>query len=236
MSGDGRLIDEDRLEAAGQGRVLLDIFAVFVERGRADAMQFAARQSGLQHVGGIHRAIRLAGADQSVQFVDEDDDLASRRLDFLEHALQPFLELAAELGAGDQRAEVERQQPLVLQALRHVAIDDALGQPLDDRGLADAGLADQHGVVLGAARQDLDGAANLLVAADHRVELAIARRRGQITGVFLQRLETLLGIGVIGGAALADLLDRLIQRLGIDAGIGQRLGRRRTGRKRDGEQ
>ena len=39
---------------------------------------------------------------------------------------------------------------LVAQALRHVAGDDALGQALDDRGLADAGLADQHRVVLGA--------------------------------------------------------------------------------------
>ena len=96
--------------------------------------------------------------------------------DLVEHRLQPLLELAAILGAGDQRAHVERQQLLVLQALRHVAVDDAQRQALDDGGLADAGLADQHRVVLGAARQHLDGAADLLVAADHRVELAVARR------------------------------------------------------------
>jgi hypothetical protein len=48
----------------------------------------------------------------------------------------------------------------------HVAGDDALGEALGDRGLADAGLADQHGVVLGAAREDLDDAADLVVAAD----------------------------------------------------------------------
>ena len=94
----------------------------------------------------------------------------------LQHGLQPLLELAAVLGAGHQRAEVERHQPLVLQRLRHVAVDDAQRQPLDDRGLADAGLADQHGIVLGAAGQHLDGAADLLVAADHRVELAFARQ------------------------------------------------------------
>ena len=64
---------------------------------------------------------------------------------------------------------------LVLQPLGHVAADDALRQPFDDRGLADAGLADQHRVVLGAARQHLDDAADLLVAADDRVELALAR-------------------------------------------------------------
>ena len=79
-------------------------------------------------------------------------------------------------GAGDHRAEVERHQLLALQRLRHVAVDDAQRQALDDGGLADAGLADQHGIVLGAAAQHLDGAADLLVAADHRIELAVARR------------------------------------------------------------
>ena len=49
-------------------------------------------------------------------------------------------------------------------------------QTFDDRGLADAGLADQHGIVLGAAGQHLDGAADFLVAPDHGVELAVARR------------------------------------------------------------
>jgi hypothetical protein len=34
------------------------------------------------------------------------------------------------------------------------------------------GLADQHRIVLGAPAQHLDDAANLLVAADDRVELA----------------------------------------------------------------
>src|SRR5437762_3319429 len=68
---------------------------------------------------------------------------------------------------------------------RHVAIDDAQGEPLDDRGLADPGLADQHRIVLRAPRQDLDRATDLLVAADDRVELAVARRFGQVARVFL---------------------------------------------------
>ena len=52
--------------------------------------------------------------------------------------LQAILELAAVLGAGDQRAEVERQDPLVLEPLGHVAGGDALRDALDDGGLADA--------------------------------------------------------------------------------------------------
>ena len=113
---DRRLGDEDRLEAPGQCGVLLDMLAVLVERGRADAVQLAARQRGLQQVGGVHRALGLAGADQRVHLVDEQDHLARRGGDLGQHRLQPLLELAAILRAGDQRAHVERHQLLVLQA------------------------------------------------------------------------------------------------------------------------
>ena len=75
---DRRLGHEDRLEAPRERRVLLDVLAVFVERGRADAMQLAARQRRLQHVGRVHRALGLAGADQRVQLVDEQDDSGLR--------------------------------------------------------------------------------------------------------------------------------------------------------------
>ena len=141
----------------------------------------------------------------------------------MQHGLEPLLELAAIFGAGDQRAHVERQQLLVLQALRHVAVDDALGEALDDGGLADARLADQHRVVLGAARQHLDGAADFLVAADHRVELAVARRLGQVAGVFLERVIGVLGRCRIRRAALAQRLDGGVEVLRRDAGARQDL-------------
>ena len=65
-------------------------------------MQFAARQGRLQHVGGVHRAFRLAGADERVQFVDEQDDALGARGDFLQYRLEALLELAAVFGAGEQ--------------------------------------------------------------------------------------------------------------------------------------
>jgi hypothetical protein len=107
-----------------------------------------------------------------VHLVDEQDDLAFRALHFVEHGLEAFLELAAILRARDQRAHVERHQAAVLEAVGHVAIGDAQREAFGNRGLAHAGFADQRRVVLGAARQDLDGAADFLVAADHRIELA----------------------------------------------------------------
>ena len=172
---DGRLVDEHRLEAPRQRRVLLDVLAVFVERGRADAVQLAARQRGLQQVRRVHRAVGLAGADQRVHLVDEQDDAAARptvtscSTAFSRSSNSPRY-FAPAISAPMSSAS----SFLSFEALRHVAVDDAQRQALDDRGLADAGLADQHRIVLGAARQHLDGAADFLVAADHRIELAVA--------------------------------------------------------------
>ena len=57
-------------------------------------------------------------------------------------------------------------------------VDDSVGQTFGNGGLADAGLADQDGVVLGPSRQNLHGPADFIVAPDHRIELAVARFRG----------------------------------------------------------
>ncbi len=50
-----------------------------------------------------------------------------------------------------------------LQRRRHVPGHDALRQALHHRRLANARLADEYGVVLGAPRQDLDGATDLWI-------------------------------------------------------------------------
>ena len=129
--------------------------------------------------------------------------------DFLEHRLQPLLELAAVLRAGDERAHVERDDALVLEAFGHVAADDAAGEAFDDRRLADAGLADEHRVVLRAARQHLDDAADFLVAADDRIELALARQLGQIAAVALERLVGALRVLARHALRSADAGQRL---------------------------
>ena len=90
-------------------------------------------------------------------------------------------------------------------------------KPFDDGGLADARLADQHRIVLGAAGEHLDGAADFLVAADHRIELAVARRLGEIARIFLERVIGVLGRTRIRGAALAQRLDRGVEILRRDA-------------------
>ena len=91
--------------------------------------------------------------------------------------------------------------------VRDVAVDDLLGQAFHDGRLADTRLADEHRVVLGAAREHLDDAADLLVAADDRIELALAREIGEVLGVPLQRLVLVFGVG-IGDPLTATHLDQ----------------------------
>jgi hypothetical protein len=83
----------------------------------------------------------------------------------------------AVLGAGDDQRDVEREDALVGEEVRHVAEDDLLRQALDDGGLADARLADQHGVVLGPAAEHLLDALEPRGPGDERIELDFEPRR-----------------------------------------------------------
>ena len=68
-------VHDDRLEAALERGVFLDVLAVLVERGGADALDFAAGERGLEDVAGVNGAFRAAGADERVQLVNEEDDV-----------------------------------------------------------------------------------------------------------------------------------------------------------------
>src|SRR5207248_10106481 len=193
---DGRLADEHGLEPAFERGVLLDVFPVLVERRRANRMQLAAGEHRLEHVRRVDRSFGGAGADDGMELVDEEDDLALRIRDLLEYGLQAFFELAPVLRAGDQRAHVEGDDALVSETFGHVAAIDAAGETFDDRRLADAGFADEDRVVLRPAREDLDDAADFLVASDHRIQLAALRELRKVAAVALERLVRTLGIFV----------------------------------------
>jgi Protein of unknown function (DUF3170). len=127
-----------------------------------------------------------------VQLVDEHDVAAFGRGQLLHHRLEPLLEFAPVLGAGQQQADVEGDDLLVPQRLGDVAVHDPLGQPLHDGGLAHAGLADQHRIVLGPAGEHLHHPADFLVPSDDRIELSLPGLVGEVPGISLQRLIGLL--------------------------------------------
>ena len=204
QDGDGvlhrRLVDHNGLKTTFQRRVLLDVLAVLIQRGSADAVQFAAGQHRLQQIASVHSAVGLARAHDGVQLIDEEDDLALGLFDLVQHTLQALLELAAVLSARDQRTHVQAEHGAVLQVLRHIPLDDTLGQALSNGSLTDASFTDEHGVVLALTAQDADDVTDFGITADYGVQLVGLGHLDQVLAVFLQRIVG--GFGVIAGHAL----------------------------------
>ena len=225
---DIRLVDGDGLEPALQRGVLFDVLAVLVEGGGADDLDLATAQGGLEDVGGVHAALGVAGAHDVVYLVDDEDDVA-RLAYLLDQALHAAFELTAELGARHQRGEIQQIDLLLPQLEGYVTGDDALRQSLGDGGLAHARLADEAGVVLLAAVQDLHHPLNLLLAADDGVQLAVTGALAQVDAVIVQELALLVlfaARGLLYGAAAA--LTGLLRR-GIAAVVEQAVQERERG-------
>src|SRR5690606_25390355 len=212
--GQGGLCHLHRLEAALERGILLEVLAVLIQRRGADGLQLTAGEQRLQDVRRVDRTLGSARTHEGVDLVDEGDDVAARA-DLLGDLLEALLEVSAVAGAGDEAAEVERVELLVLEGLGHVSAHDRLGEALDHGGLADAGLTDQYGVVLGAAGEDLHDALHLLLAPDHRVELALARGLGEVAAELVEDLAALVGGGLFV-AADGDLLLALVAREQLD--------------------
>ncbi len=96
-----------------QGGVALQVLAVLVERRRANRLQLAAGERGLEDGGGVDRALRGTRADEIVELVDEQDDVAALG-DLLHHLLEALLELADLLGVRDEVEQDAGGDALVL--------------------------------------------------------------------------------------------------------------------------
>ena len=63
-----------------------------------------------------------------------------------------------------------------------------MGKALSNGSFANAGLADEHGVILFATAQNLDDATDFLVTANNGVQLALLGFSSQILTIFFQGL------------------------------------------------
>ncbi len=137
-----------------------------------------------------------------MDLVDEHDGVRVR-LKLLDDLLQALFEIAAIARAGEKRAHVEREDGGAFEHLRHVALDDLLGEPLGDRRLADAGIAHVERVVLVAAAEHLDGAPQFELAADQGIDLPRPRLRVEIDAPGFERalLAARRFLRVVGFAA-----------------------------------
>ena len=122
-------------------------------------------------------------------------------LQLIDDALEAFFKLTAVHRASHKRANIQLEQALVHERGRDIAFDDALGEPFDDGGLADAGFADERGVVLGAARQNLNDAFDFHLATNDRVEFLFLGFGGQVGGQLVDER----GLGVVASSGASAL-------------------------------
>ena len=221
---DRRLADEDRLEPPLERGVLLDVLAVLVERGGADHAQLATGQHRLEHVAGVHGALGGAGADDGVQLVDERDDLALGVGDLLQHRLQPLLELAAVLRAGDHRSEVERDEPRLCFRLSGTSPSTMRrARPSTMAVLPTPGSPISTGLFF--VRRDSTWITRRISSSRPMTGSSLPSRAvlGEVAAVLLERLVLLLGVLAGDAVAAAHLAQRREQLLAAHAeAVGQR--------------
>ena len=217
--------DGNGLEAALQRRVLFDVLTVLVERGGTDNLYLAPAKGRLKDIGGVHTALGIAGTHDVVDLVDDQDHVAGLAY-LLDQALHPALELTAELRACHQRRQIQQIDLLLPQLERHLALDDSLGQALGDGGLAHARLADQAGIVLLAAVQNLHHALDLLLPANNGVQLALPGTLAQVDAVVIQKFALFLRLAAGPLLSSTAVLGRLLLGRRIAAVVEQAVQKR----------
>ena len=185
----GRLVQGDWLKAAAQGRVFFEVFLVLAPGGGSDGTQLAAGQGWLQQVGSVGAAFAVAGANEGVGFVDEQDDWRNRTFHGFDHAFQALLKLAFNGSPGLQSPHVQGPEFNLFQAVRHVAVHNPQGQAFHQGTFSHAGITHHNGVVLAAAAEDVNHLVDFGIPAYHRVQLFFPAQFGEVGGVALERVH-----------------------------------------------
>ena len=177
-----RFIDGHRLEAALQGGVLFDIFAVLVECGGTDDLDLSAGKRRLEDICGIHASLRFAGSDNVMDLVDHKNGV-SDLADLIQQTENTGLKLSSELRSGNKRRHVQEIDLLILQLIRYISCNDAESKCFCNCRFSDARFANQARVVLLAATKDLDHAHQFTLASNDAVQLSISCILCQISAV-----------------------------------------------------
>ena len=186
---DRRFVHLNRLESAFKRRVLFEMFAVLLERGCTDGLQFTAGKHRFEDAGSVDGALSRTRTDKRVDLVYEQDDIATGA-DLLEYLLESFLEITAIARTGNECAEVQCVDVLIGECVWHGAVNDLASKSLDDGSLAHTRLPDEHWVVLRAPREHLHHALDLVCAADDRVEFLFTGKLGEVAPELVEHRRT----------------------------------------------
>src|SRR5258708_30837575 len=117
-------------------------------------------------------ALGATRTDDRVQLIDEENHILGAT-NLIHHGLDSLFELATIFCPGYHEREIERDDSFIAQQFRHVSSRGFLSQAFDDGGLSNTCFTDQHWVVFGASAEVLNYTFDLVLATDHRIQLAL---------------------------------------------------------------
>ncbi|MCY1410778.1 hypothetical protein D9M71_261530 [compost metagenome] len=120
-----------------------------------------------------------------MDLVDEQDRLRTF-FQLIEQRLEALLEIATVFGTGQQGTQVEGVNHAVGQQVRHLVVDNALGQAFGNRGFTHARLAHQQRIVFAPTRQDLRNALDFQLTPHQRIDATLAREFVEVAGISIQ--------------------------------------------------
>ena len=157
-------------------------------------MEFSPCQLRLQQVACIHGAFGPACTYNVMNLIYEKNNSSLRFFNFVEDSLQSFLEFSPKLGSSNKGTHVQCKYCLILQAFRHIAVENTLGQSFYYCGLTYTRLTDEHRVVLSPSGKDLYGMSDFCISSDHRVKLSFPCHFHQVTAVLVKSIIIVLRI------------------------------------------
>ena len=141
-----RLVHVDLLEAADKGAVLLEILAIFLVGGGADAADRTWAKAGFSRLEASMAPPDVAPAPITVWI----SSMKSTALGWASISLMTCLRRSSKslaiAGACQKRAHVEREDSGIAQDFRHFIVNDALGKTLGNGRLATPGSPTKSGL------------------------------------------------------------------------------------------
>ena len=198
-----RFFYHNRLETPFQSGIFFNILSVFIQSGSTDTVQLTTSQHRFQHITRIQSTVRLAGTNNGVQLINEQNDLSVAVLHIIQYGFQTFLEFTSVFCTGYQCSHIQSEYLLVLQSLRDITFYNTLCQPFHHGGLTDTGFTDKYRVVLRLTGQDTYHVTDLTVSSDDRIQLLVSRFLHQILTVFFQSIISSFRI-VTGNSLVAS--------------------------------
>ena len=121
-----RLVYLNGLHAALQGCILLND-AVFIEGSSSNHLEFSASQSWFEDVPSVHIAIASrACSDNFMDFINKENDILART-NFIYKLLHPLFKLATDTSPLYQADNVQADNFLTLEFVRHIPVHNLLG-------------------------------------------------------------------------------------------------------------